>query len=401
MPKSFKLIITFIILLFLCMPSYSKDFVVTNAADTTDEGTLRWAVKSAIENPGSDKILFEIFDSQIILNSNLPEIKGVNADGTIIDGAYQYISIKRASGYWYDVVFEINASNCSISNLSISGGGRAIVLSGDQAENNNIEGCKIENTPVGIMILKGAVLNTIKKNSINNTLYAGIYVTDPYTSQNIITNNNIADINDSNRGNGIILSYCSFNTIIKSNYINNNFQNGILLKNSSNNVISKNFIGTDKTKSLDLGNGECGILISMGSSNNNIGTRDEDAGNIIAFNGKNGIFAGLEVKGEESKRNDIVMNSFYKNTGKGIKLFEGANEGIKPPMITNLTTDEIEGRGAPPFGIIDVYVISSTGDNEGKTHVGTGYADENGYFKFKISKLNENDVVTITATTTR
>src|SRR5262249_8184874 len=76
----------------------------------------------------------------------------------------------------------------------------------------------------------------------------------------------------------------------------NRFQGaGIVLRGTgaTNNVIAGNYIGTDVTGTLDLGNALDGIRIEQGASNNIIGSSDTltdtSAVNLISANGGNGI----------------------------------------------------------------------------------------------------------------
>ncbi len=64
---------------------------------------------------------------------------------------------------------------------------------------------------------------------------------------------------------------------------------GIEMLTGGGNVIQSNYVGTDVTGSLDLGNAGSGIVVTR-SSNNTIGGSTASAGNIISGNGKLGIW---------------------------------------------------------------------------------------------------------------
>ena len=57
--------------------------------------------------------------------------------------------------------------------------------------------------------------------------------------------------------------------------------NGIEIKGSNNNVITGNYIGTDRTGSVAMGNGLDGIRVDNGSSGNTIGGTSASLANII------------------------------------------------------------------------------------------------------------------------
>ncbi len=100
---------------------------------------------------------------------------------------------------------------------------------------------------------------------------------------------------------GIILSNGSSGNLIgtnadgstdaaEANVVSGN-ATGILLQGSGtiSNTIAGNFIGTDATGTLNRGNTNDGIRIEVSAANNTIGGTATGAGNIIAFNGRDGV----------------------------------------------------------------------------------------------------------------
>jgi titin len=72
--------------------------------------------------------------------------------------------------------------------------------------------------------------------------------------------------------------------------------------NSSGNIFEGNFIGTDQTGTVDQGNTISGIRLDGGASNNTVGGTTDNARNLLSGNGGNGIFifqssAGNVVEG--------------------------------------------------------------------------------------------------------
>jgi len=74
--------------------------------------------------------------------------------------------------------------------------------------------------------------------------------------------------------------------------INSFTVNGILLRTNGGNVIAGNFLGTDVTGSLDLGNARGGVEMSL-SSSNTIGGTSAEARNVISGNRWGVIIGGL------------------------------------------------------------------------------------------------------------
>jgi len=105
------------------------------------------------------------------------------------------------------------------------------------------------------------------------------------------------------------------------NLISGNGQHGIHMEFNlnagfapNNNLVQGNFIGTDVTGTLPLGNGLDGIQIGKLSDSQTIGGTAPGAGNRIAFNGGRGISTSL------STGNSILGNSIFSNGGLGIDL---------------------------------------------------------------------------------
>ena len=90
---------------------------------------------------------------------------------------------------------------------------------------------------------------------------------------------------------------------------------GIIINNSGTGwTIQGNKIGTDITGTLPIGNSESGICESAGpGANGTIGGRNEGEGNVIAFNGTNGV----NVAGTSWT---VVGNSMFSNGGLGVWL---------------------------------------------------------------------------------
>ena len=96
-----------------------------------------------------------------------------------------------------------------------------------------------------------------------------------------------------NGGNGIVLAGLngpSNNNIIGGttasarNIISASAGDGIRIANGNGNTVQGNYIGTDVTGTMNLGNGFSGIEIEI-ANNSIIGGTGAGAGNLIAFNG--------------------------------------------------------------------------------------------------------------------
>jgi hypothetical protein len=116
------------------------------------------------------------------------------------------------------------------------------------------------------------------------------------------------------------------------NVIANNGGNGIYV-NMKLNVIQGNWIGTDVTGTQPMGNGANGVYLrDENTSHTTIGGTDPGAGNVIAFNGRDGVLVD-----PHTVQNAILGNSIHDSGGLGIELNDGSNNDQAFPVLTAAT----------------------------------------------------------------
>jgi len=146
------------------------------------------------------------------------------------------------------------------------------------------------------------------------------------------------DLGNASRG----VNLQTANNIVEGNLISGNDIHGIsVTDNPGNNLIKNNALGTDVTGTLPLGNSTTGVALAT-TANNRI------EGNVIAFNG-----AGVGMMAS-AQSNSILSNSFFGNLRLGIDLvFPAPPAGIG---VVNLN-DPLDGDGGPNnlqnFPVID------------------------------------------------
>ena len=86
-------------------------------------------------------------------------------------------------------------------------------------------------------------------------------------------------------GNGLVIP--DSNCVVKGNVISGNTLQAILGEGGGNELIQGNFIGTDETATLDLGNG--GGAVTVGGDDWTVGGIAPGEGNVIAFNPNGGV----------------------------------------------------------------------------------------------------------------
>jgi hypothetical protein len=112
---------------------------------------------------------------------------------------------------------------------------------------------------------------------------------------NYVGTNSTGSVAIGNAGNGVQLSNSANNTIGgvtagAGNVISGNHSNGIWIPgvNPNNNVIQGNFIGLNAAGTAAIGNSATGVLIDAGTGNQ-VGGNVAGAGNVISGNGANGV----------------------------------------------------------------------------------------------------------------
>jgi titin len=159
------------------------------------------------------------------------------------------------------------------------------------------------NASRGINLANGASNNTVggtapgARNIVSGNTN-GVHL-KPDTIGNVVAGNFVGtDITGTvaigNSAAGVEIETGSNNTIGGAvpgsrNLISASGQMGVLLENTSGNSVLGNYIGTDVSGSVDLGNNGAGIRLAN-ADDNTIGGTSDDERNVISGNGGNGIF---------------------------------------------------------------------------------------------------------------
>ena len=280
---------------------------------------------------GNDRHGIEINGAGSIGNRVLGNFIGISVTGAVsIGNASNGVLIQDASQNLIGGV-EMGAGNV------ISGNGESgIRINDGSATMNAVEGNRIGtdvtatqplgNTEFGVLI-RGSSGNTIGGTlpGARNVISANaegiridpVFVTDADGSpmridadQNLIQGNFIGTdgTGTARLGNfGGIGVYGSFTTIGGTaagarNIISGNRQNGVLIADptSEGTVIQGNFIGTDVSGTLDLGND--GVGLAVGSTRSLIGGLTAGAGNVVSGNGSGGV----ALSGENTFQGNMV-----------------------------------------------------------------------------------------------
>lgn len=182
----------------------------------------------------------------------------------------------------------------------------------------------IGNGASGIDFFGPATYNTISNNVISGNAGHGITFFGGDASDNLIADNNIGvDVTGvqgiPNNGNGVDI-WGPPRITVKNNVIAANKGSGVVI-NSENIIVQGNFIGTDRTRTKNLGNLDYGVVVGGLSSpkDTRIGGPNLADGNVIANNGSIWTRPGVYVS-SGSTGVLIFNNSIYDNASIGIDL---------------------------------------------------------------------------------
>lgn len=317
------------------IPTHAATFFVARTDDLADTApgdgacvtaaggcTLRAAIQEANALAGVDEIRFAIASGpqSIIVSSVLPPV----TEAAIIDGATQ-------PGFIGKPLIELNGAAVSGDGLTITGGGttiRSLVINrfGDNGVvlvgggGNTLEGNIIGLDPTGTIAL-GNATNGVLVQSANNRIGGTVPA-----KRNIIS----ANRGRAQTGGIKILDAAAFGNVVQGNYL-----------------------GTDITGMVKLGNEGRGVTID-GASNNTIGGPEPGAGNLVSGNYATGIRMlrgananlvqgnivgvnanvtdvmgndrGVQIRG--GANNQVIGNGIIGNHLDGVLLFDGSTDNV-------------------------------------------------------------------------
>jgi hypothetical protein len=269
-------------------------------------GSLRQAILDANANPnsgGPDIIAFDILGSgvqTITPASALPTI----TDPVTIDGYSQLGASPNSLTTGDNAVLEIE-----INGSSAGAGTSGLVIN---AANTTIRG----------LVIGGFSGDGIDVATSEVTIAGNFVGTDP-TGTFAIANSRDGVLIDGGATNNTI----GGSTPGSRNIISGNSGNGIEIAemNGNNNLIAGNYVGTDYTGTVAIANGNDGILIRNGNSNNTIGGTAAGAGNVISGN----ALLGVKVRGDSgSSHANVLQGNFIGTDSTGTVAIPNHGDGV-------------------------------------------------------------------------
>jgi titin len=244
--------------------------------------------------------------------------------------------------------------------VTIRNGAQYNLIGGDTlGEHNLISG----NTwGMGVMIEDGDSLSGTLGNVVSGN-YIGLDASGTLTLPN---------------STGVVISSKAKNNLIggdtpgERNVISGNTSNGVWIQDAetTGNVVRGNYIGTDASGAIGLGNDSSGVEVYDSPQSCTIGPD-----NLIAYN----VWNGVSLFHSTTIGITITRNSIFSNY-MGIALISSANGNIPRPTILSNTLEPIQVMGTTcPSCRVEVFGnLDSNG--EGRYYLGSTTADASGYF---------------------
>jgi parallel beta-helix repeat protein len=357
--------------------------IVTNTNDS-GPGSLRNAITVANAAPGT-RIIFNIplgdpgyTDGVFIIrpSSNLPAL---NAAWLTLDGATQTAFTGDTNPRGPEIAISGGASSigltlygpatyAAVRNIAVTGCPSTGILV--YASNATVQGCYVGVSPFGAAAESNSY--GIRLSGASNSLIGG----PTAATRNVISGNPMAGVHVQGGGGHQILS---------------------------------NLIGTDATGTAPLPNGY-GLLLE-GTTGCTVG--DADAGNVIAYNTRQGIFQS------SGSGNRFTRNAIFGNWAPGIDLYpvgvtpndagdtdSGANGLMNTPVITEVADGNTVVRGtldtnAPGPIVVELFqsdMPDPTGYGQGQTWLGSAIATDGVWSVSLATPLAAGKFLSATAT---
>ncbi|OGC12195.1 hypothetical protein A3K48_07010 [candidate division WOR-1 bacterium RIFOXYA12_FULL_52_29] len=300
------------------------------------------------ENPGEGNVISGNDNLGVYISgsgSNSNEVYG-NIIGLDQTGRFDLGNNQEGVSVYNGASYNLIGNGQSAGRNIISGNNRYGVAIG--ADGNVVAGnyigkaidglSSIGNDWGGVSLYSAAKHNRIcAGNVISGNNEAGVSIVGNGVNSNEVNGNTIIG----NSGDGVnVRQGAKYNRIGGvGNVVVNNGRNGIYLVDPGTNYneISNNFIGIDAV-SAEAGNGWFGVYIDNKAGANIIGSA-----NVIAYNGDFMHPAGICLNSSQVTQELISRNSIYENYGRGILLLNGANNMIPAPVISAASYNQPTG----------------------------------------------------------
>lgn len=350
----------------------ANTYTVSNTGDS-GSGSLRQAIEDSNANgPGPNTINFTIVApgvQTIAPTSPLPPITTpVTIDGTTEPGyvGTPVIQLDGSSAGAGADGLDIQAGTSTVKGLALTGwSGKAIIL--ESKGSDTVAGDYIGTNGTGALANGSGIAVTSASNTIGGTASSdrnvisgntqwGVVMTGAAATSNLIEGNYVGSDAAGTAAvpNGVdgieLLGGPSGNTIggtspQAANLISGNTGDGLGLLAASHNVVEGNLVGLQPGGKAALPNGQAGVAVFGGATDNTIGGGSAAARNVVSGNGTTGI--GISGKG--TSRNAIEGNYLGTNAA-GTAALPNRAAGVQ--VYTGATSNTVGGTTAGARNVI-------------------------------------------------
>ena len=314
---------------FVNISNHAATYFVTNTNDS-GSGSLRAAVIAANGTSGADSILFNIPDTDGGYNDTtgtwtiqlLTELPALTDDSTVINGSTQTLNKGNTNPDGPEI--EITGNDIISYCFWLEGSGN---------------------------LISGFVINKFNQEAIlitssNRNTISGNYIGTDVTGTSAMANMGGILVKEESKLNIIGGSMSEERNIISGN---ENFAVEFQNAGTDSNQVKGNYIGTDASGELPLGNVWASIYLSPFTAHNKIGGSETGEGNVIsATNNSVNVYSGNGIMINESDSNTVYGN-FIGTNKDGTVLLANNGTGI---AINNATGNIIGGTSAGKGNII-------------------------------------------------
>ena len=306
---------------------------------------------------------------------------GLGSNGTVLANGGAGVFVASTSNN-NTIGSNPTAASGVVSNVISGNAGNGIVLDGSSG--NTLVDNYVGTDPTGtIAIANGLNGIWVTGGSSNNTI-GGTAYTDTTTGA----------VNDPTGDKGTTTPV--FVVPPLGNLVSGNSANGILIDdNSQHNVLSGNFVGTDATGDVALGNALDGVAINGADNNSLIGcTAVENPFvyyNVLSGNGANGLHIA-------NSNNITVQANFFGIGANNSTIVGNGLNGILVSGVAASPSSNIQVGGVIPLGNVSAGNGQNGIDVTGSVTGFTTFNTFGGLFAFGGAAPNGNDGLLITAT---
>ena len=323
---------------------------VTNA-DDSGPGSLRAAIIQAnadgTTNSAGDTINFNISgNTTISLASSLPTItEPVTIDGTSQPGygGQPVVVLDGSNAGATGVGLFVQAPNVSVVGLTIDhfqdAGIEVVGGSEDRIENDHIGvdawGYTAESNGDGVDLLNTS-LSSVSNDVISGNRNNGVVISGSGAFTNTVSGSDIGAAEGgwsalANGQNGVVIEGAAYNNFLTGDVISGNAADGVVISGADTtiNALLGDFIGTGNQGWSAVPNGQNGVAVLAGATDNDIGT-PIDGSDVISGNAADGVLISGQGTTGNSVLNDFIGTNVLgsgalANGGSGVVINGGAS----------------------------------------------------------------------------